>query len=162
MRSWLRHKLVNPLLALLRQGTTPEKIALSIALGLALGVVPAIGSASLLCFLTALVLGLNQPAIQLVNYLAYPLQLVLLVPFLRLGEKLFGAPPMGLSPGQIITMMRADPGKAFAALWSATLHALVVWLGVCVVMVLLLYPLLTMVLRQAVRKMRAGRVRMAQ
>ena len=162
MRRWLRHKLVNPLLALLRQGTTPEKIALSIALGLALGVVPVIGSASLLCFLAALVLGLNQPAIQLVNYLAYPLQLVLLVPFLRLGEKLFGAPPMGLTPGQIITMMRADLGHAFAALWSATLHALVVWLGVGVVMVLLLYPLLTMVLREAVRKMRAGRVRMAQ
>ena len=162
MRSWLRHKLVNPLLALLRQGTTPEKIALSIALGLALGVIPVIGSASLLCFLAAFVLGLNQPAIQLVNYLAYPLQLVLLVPFLRLGEKLFSAPPMGLTPGQIVTMMRADLGQAFAALWSATLHALVVWLGVGVVMVLLLYPLLTMVLRQAVRKMRAGTVRMAR
>ena len=84
------------------------------------------------------------------------------MPFLRLGEKLFSAPPMGLTPGQIVTMMRADLGQAFAALWSATLHALVVWLGVGVVMVLLLYPLLTMVLREAVRKMRAGTVRMAQ
>ena len=161
MRGWLVRKLVHPVLALLRQGLTPEKLALSITLGLALGVVPVLGSASLLCFLAALLLGLNQPAIQLVNDLAYPLQLAMLVPFLRLGERLFGAPPMGLTPAQIVAMIRTDMGQAMITLWSVTMHALVVWLGVGVVMVLLLYPLLTLVLRQASRRMRNGTLREA-
>jgi uncharacterized protein (DUF2062 family) len=38
-----RH-LVRPILDLLRQGVTPEKIALSLALGMALGVFPVLGS----------------------------------------------------------------------------------------------------------------------
>ncbi len=161
MRGWLRRKIVYPVLALLRQGLTPEKLALSITLGLALGVVPVLGSTSLLCFLAALLLGLNQPAIQLVNYLAYPLQLAMLVPFLRLGEKLFGAPPMGLTPAQIVAMIRTDIGHTIITLWSATMHALVVWLGVGMVMVLLLYPMLTLVLRQAGQRMRDGTLREA-
>ena len=161
MRGWLRRKIVDPALALLRQGMTPEKLALSITLGLALGVVPMLGSTSLLCFLAALLLGLNQPAIQLVNFVAYPLQLAMLVPFLRLGERLFGAPPMGLTPAQIVAMIRNDFGHAIITLWSATMHALVVWLGVGVAMLLLLYPLLTKVLRKASRRMREETLREA-
>lgn len=67
-----RRRIVNPLVDLLRQGITSEKIALSIALGITLGITPVIGSTSILCFLAAILLGLNAPAIQLVNYLVYP------------------------------------------------------------------------------------------
>lgn len=42
-------RLIRPILDLLRQGVTPEKIALSIALGGALGVFPALGSTTALC-----------------------------------------------------------------------------------------------------------------
>ena len=161
MRGWLRRQIVYPVRALLRQGTTPEKLALSLTLGLALGVVPVLGSTSLLCFLAALLLGLNQPAIQLVNFVAYPLQLAMLVPFLRLGERLFGAPPMGLTPAQMVVMIRTDVGHAIITLWSATMHALVVWLAVGMVVVPLLYPLLTVVLRQASRRMREETLREA-
>ena len=38
---WLRRRIVNPILDLLRQGITPEKVALSIALGLTLAAPPA-------------------------------------------------------------------------------------------------------------------------
>jgi hypothetical protein len=38
----------------------------------------------------AVVLRLNFPALQLVNYLVYPLQILLLWPFARLGKWLFG------------------------------------------------------------------------
>ena len=61
-------RLARPILELLRQGVTPEKIALSVALGAALGVFPAIGLSTTLCAIAALVLRLNLPAIQIVNY----------------------------------------------------------------------------------------------
>ena len=71
-------RLILPILNLLRQGITPEKIALSIAFGIALGVFPVIGATTLLCAAAAIVLRLNLPAIQLVNYFVYPLQIALL------------------------------------------------------------------------------------
>src|SRR5262249_2671304 len=84
--------ITRPSLNLLRQGFTPEKIALTIAVGLVLGVTPILGSATLLCTLAAGLLRLNLGAIQLVNGIVYPLQLALVIPFLRIGAWLFGAP----------------------------------------------------------------------
>ncbi len=68
-------RLLRPILDLLRQGVTPEKMALSLALGGALGVFPALGCTTLLCLIAAIVLRLNLPAIQIVNYFVYPIQI---------------------------------------------------------------------------------------
>src|SRR5690242_16181112 len=87
MEDVLKERLLQPVVDLLRQGVTPEKIALSMALGATLGVFPALGWTTILCAIAAFALRLNLPAIQLVNYLVYPAQLALLLPFFRLGEK---------------------------------------------------------------------------
>src|SRR5713101_5645003 len=94
-------RVVGPIGELLRQGVTPEKIALSVALGAALGVFPVIGATTTLCALAALILRLNLPAIQIVNYVVYPLQIALLIPFFRIGERLFGAPHFALPVAQV-------------------------------------------------------------
>jgi uncharacterized protein (DUF2062 family) len=65
-----------------------QGIALSIALGVTLGVTPVLGSTTVLCLLAALVFRLNVPALQLVNCGMYPLQLALPIPFLRVGDLL--------------------------------------------------------------------------
>jgi uncharacterized protein (DUF2062 family) len=94
------------ILAQLHQGVTPERVALTLVLGAALAVFPILGATTLLCAGAALCLRLNQPAIQLVNYFCYPLQLALLVPFYRLGERL-GAPHLSLSIPQLVERFRA-------------------------------------------------------
>ncbi len=91
--NWLRRRLWEPLRAQLRQGLSPERLAWSLALGLGAGVSPLVGSSTGLCILLALVFRLNQVVMQAANYLAYPLQLALLIPFIRLGEKLFAPMP---------------------------------------------------------------------
>lgn len=151
---WHR-RIVIPILDLLRQGITPEKIALSIALGITLGITPVIGSTSILCFLAAILLGLNAPAIQLVNYLVYPLQIAMLVPFLRMGQWIFAAPPVAISVAQIFHLIRVDVWGAIAALWTATLHALVAWVALASLAAPLLYLLLVHVLRQLGRSLPA-------
>ena len=72
---------MGPIVMLLKQGTAPEKIALSLSMGFVLGIFPVIGSTTLLCAAAAFMFKLNLPAIQLVNYFVYPLQLGLLLPF---------------------------------------------------------------------------------
>jgi hypothetical protein len=128
MRAALYRKLIKPFIDLLKQGVTPEKIALTVALGVTLGVTPVIGSTTMLCTLAAVTLRLNLPAILLVNGAVYPLQLILLVPFLRAGARLFGVDGPKISISEIFNLIRASVWHAIATLWVATLHALAVWL----------------------------------
>src|SRR6202035_779984 len=79
-------RLVRPFLDLLRQAVTPEKIALSVALGVTLGVFPVLGSTTALCALAAFAWQLNLPVTEIVNYFIYPLQIALLIPFFRAGR----------------------------------------------------------------------------
>ena len=115
---YFKRRLVRPILDLLRQGVTPEKIALSVALGSALGVFPALGWSTTLCAIAAIVLRLNLPAIQLVNYFVYPAQIALLVPFFRWGEKLFRAPHFPISVPQIYALFHAGAWIAIKLLWT--------------------------------------------
>jgi hypothetical protein len=145
---WER-RVFGPVLALLRQGLTPEGIALALALGLAAGVFPVLGATTLLGVAIAAMLRLNQPALQLANWLASPLQLVLIQPFVHLGEWLVGVPPTSFSVVQIARSVAADPARAVAAFGMLGLHGVLGWIAVAPFTVLLVYGTLLPVLRAA-------------
>jgi uncharacterized protein (DUF2062 family) len=153
---FFERRLIAPIMALLTQGITPEKIALSLAFGIVLGIFPVLGSTTVLCAAAALIFQLNLPAIQLVNYLIYPLQLFLLVPFIRIGEKLFRVGPLQLSLTQILAMVRVDPMHAIARLWLVELHAMLAWLLIGSPAIFLIYFFLARALRQAAASVRLG------
>ncbi len=129
---WKR-RVLEPLLVFSAQGMEAESIALSVALGFVLGVFPVFGCPTIFCALAALTLGLSLPAIQCINYLVYPLQFALLVPFIRLGNWLFR--PAHQVPG-------------ISGLLTAGLHAVVAWFLVCAPAGLLLYLVVFTVLRR--------------
>jgi uncharacterized protein (DUF2062 family) len=153
---FLTRKLIRPLLELLRQGATPEQLALSIALGVVVGVFPAIGWSTALCALIALIWRLNLPAIQLVNYFAYPLQVALLIPFFRMGEKLFGAPHLPISVSQIYELTRTHLWGAIKLLWTTTWHAFVAWALIAPFVAALIYFLLVPALRHVLKQVHAA------
>jgi uncharacterized protein (DUF2062 family) len=155
---FLQRKLVRPILELLKQGVTPEKMALSLALGVALGIFPGIGWTTALCAIAGLVLRLNLPAIQIVNYFMYPAQIALLIPFFRAGEWLFGAPRLAISVPQMYAMIHASMWNAIRMLWTTTWHAMVVWCVVAPVLTGLLYVILTPLLRRVLRRMQYSRM----
>ena len=138
-RGFLHKKIVEPVIALIKQGISPEKIALGMACGIVLGVFPVLGSTTILCGLAAIILRLNLPAIQLVNYLVYPLQLVLLIPFFHLGDLLFQLEPLPLSAQELITLLQSDLWGTIQSFWNTTLHAIVAWLLVSLPAFLLLH-----------------------
>jgi uncharacterized protein (DUF2062 family) len=141
-----RRRVVRPILEFLRQGLTPEKLSITIALGITLGVTPVLGSTVLLCTLAAIVFRLNLAAIQLVNWLVYPFQLALVIPFYRLGGWMFKTPPSELSVVYILTLIRTNLFHAVATLWTVTLHALAAWLLLGSIATGLLYLMLVPVL----------------
>ncbi len=148
MKNWFHRKILLPLLALLRQGITPEKLALSVALGVVLGVFPALGTTTLLCTGAALLLRLNLPAIQLVNYLVYPLQLVLLVPFLQAGSRVMGGSVMRMPIGEILSMLQTQPWALIRMLWVASAGAAAIWLVLSPFAAAAIYLVLVPVLRR--------------
>ncbi len=139
MASFVRRRLIDPVLELLRQGVTPEKIALSLAFGVGLGIFPVLGVSTVLCTAVAIVLRLNLPAIQLVNYLASPLQLALIIPFVRVGEHLLGLKPQPLSVAEGFRIMAQGVLRAIVVLWDAIAHAALGWIVIGPVLIYALY-----------------------
>ena len=150
--NFFKRRVVLPLVNLLRQGITPEKLALSLALSATLSVIPAFGWSVWLCGICAVSLGLNLPTMQAVNYFLYPAQIALLLPFFRLGEKLFRAPHLPISISQIYSMAHANLWGAIKFLWSTTWHAIVVWGLLAPFTVSLIYFSLVPIFRRVVRK----------
>jgi uncharacterized protein (DUF2062 family) len=150
-KGFFYRKLIRPIIDLLKQGVTPEKMALSLALGVAFGVFPALGWTTALCAAAALALRLNLPAIQIVNYFMYPVQIALIIPFFRMGEKLFGAQHLVLSVPHLYGMIHANVWEAVRALWTTTWHAIVVWCLLAPLFVAMAYFILSPVLRRVLR-----------
>jgi uncharacterized protein (DUF2062 family) len=154
--SWWRTRVLSPLVEQMRLGITPEKIALTIASGVALGVFPLPGTTMALCFVFAFALRLNQPVIHLTNYLVYPLQIPLIYLFVRFGEWLFGTPPVSFRVTDLAAAFSSDP-LAFVQRFAVTgLHGITGWFIVGVPLSLGLYVLLLPLLRRVGASRRAS------
>lgn len=148
MHDFLQRRLVQPVLALLRQGVAPDRLALSLALGIAIGLVPVLGVSTALCALAALTLRLNMPAIQLVNYLLTPLQLLLIVPFLRVGEWLTRSPRFPITLESGLALLSNGVIAAIEVLAGAIVNATLAWIVLAPFAAFVLYRVLRAVLRR--------------
>ena len=148
MHGFLKQKIVIPFIDLLKQGISPEMLALSIALGFIIGIIPMIGVSTAICAILALRFGLNIVAIQLVNYIAYPLQLIFYIPFIKAGEKMFGYTSSSFTISEIVGLFNKGFIRAVKILWLANLQGLIAWIIISVPVSLLLYYLFLFLLRK--------------
>jgi uncharacterized protein (DUF2062 family) len=147
--SWLRRRIFNPLLALLSQGIAPDRLALCVAIGVVVGNVPILGISTILCAAIALAFRLNLPAIQIVQAAMAPTQILLIIPFVRLGEWIVHAPRQSVSIKEWVALLQEGAGHAAAALWDAIFHAGFAWALLAPFAVFLFYKLLTPVFARA-------------
>jgi len=80
---------VGPVLAQLKQGVTPDKIALTLAVGTACSLLPFFGFTWLANLAAGLWLRLNQPILQTLNQVLGPVQLVMILVYVRIGETIW-------------------------------------------------------------------------
>jgi hypothetical protein len=97
------------------------------------------------CAVVALSLRLNLPAIQAANYLVMPLQLVLIVPFVRLGGWLMASSHTGSL--QASALLHASPHVIFTQMGWLAGQALLAWVLIAIPTVVLLTLTLTRLLR---------------
>jgi uncharacterized protein (DUF2062 family) len=152
VKDWFKRRLVDPILALLKQGITPDKLALSVAFGCGFGLFPVLGASTLLCAAAAIALRLNMPAIQLVNYALSPLQLLLIIPFVRVGEAVTGAPAFPITISGGLEILAQGVLHAVHVLWDAIVHAALGWILIGPLGIFILYRALQPVLERAKAK----------
>ncbi len=137
----------------LKGGVAPRQLAFTLALGFAIGCIPILGVTTGICALAALVLRLNMPAIQAANWLAMPLQLILLIPFLKLGQWMFPGSTLSLDRAQLLAQVQAAPWQSLLQMGGLFGHATIAWLVTAtpalLLMTLLLTPLMTRVAQLA-------------
>ena len=119
--------ILEPIQKQLKQGITPHKLSLTVSIGIAIALFPIIGTTTALCLLLGYALKLNHPILQAINYLLYPLQIALVLVFIRLGEWLFSAPPISLSPLQLKDEFMQDPGEFLRNFGATGFHAVIAW-----------------------------------
>jgi uncharacterized protein (DUF2062 family) len=141
MRAFLKRRIVDPLARQLTQGVTPGRLAAALALGFVVGCLPLLGMTTALCAIAGVALRLNQPAVQVANYLAYHVQLAAYLPFFHFGARLFGAPPVSFTLGEIRAQLAVGVGETVARYGWANLRALAAWAIVAPVAAALIYAL---------------------
>lgn len=136
----------------LRQGISPRRLALTLVLGFVLGCIPVVGLPTGLCVVIALAFRLNLPAIQAANYVAMPFQVALILPLVRLGEKLF---PLATRPVVNLSARSHSPAQWFAHSSQLVVQvggmagqALFAWALLAIPVIVLLTPTLTLLLRR--------------
>jgi hypothetical protein len=152
--TWVYRRGVLPILALLRMGATPRTLAWSIAAGLLIGINPLLGTTTILCLAVTTCFRLNLVAAQIANHSMFPLELALVIPFIRLGARVFRTAPMPLTPRVFLTAARSTPLALIRQLWLWEWHALVLWAAISVVAAPVIAVALTPLLRRLLTRVK--------
>ncbi len=145
-----RGKLRPLLVEQLRRGTSPEKLAQTLAVGISVSTCPIFGSTTFLAGAVGAALGLNHALLQIVNYAAMPLQILLILPYCRLGRAVF-APTSAALP-DLATLAQMSPVSALGAGGVALLRGTAAWAVTAPACAWLLYQALLPVVRKLKKK----------
>ncbi len=111
----------------LTQGTDPQGISRSFAVGTVIAILPVLGATTALCVAVGAKLRLNQPLLQAINYLLYPLQLALLPVFLMVAARVAGIEGLSFVPTDMIKQFSASPRDFMALYGLVGIYAVLVW-----------------------------------
>jgi uncharacterized protein (DUF2062 family) len=136
-------------------GASPEKLAWSIAAGLLIGINPILGSTTILCLALAFLFRLNVAASQIGNHIVYPLELILVIPFIHAASRIFHTAPMPLSANQLMHAAREHPLSLIRQLWLWEWHAFLLWAMFAAIVIPAIALALTPVMRRLLERVRS-------
>jgi uncharacterized protein (DUF2062 family) len=139
--------LIGPFTKFLKIGLSPEKLAQSFALGICLGTMPVPGS-TITCTIAAITLKLNFGAIQLINYMVSPLQLLLIYPLFKAGAALTSSQIMSGTLDSFTERFRLDVWNTLLELGTTAMFAVAVWAVISVPVGIILYKVSLPVFRR--------------
>ncbi len=103
---------------------------MTVAVGSAFALFPVLGTTTLLCFLVAWALRLNQPIVQLINQALWPAHIPVIFGCIWLGETIFGAPHVRVGIRYLRKMSELvwnDPAQFFHHFGLTVMYGIVAW-----------------------------------
>jgi hypothetical protein len=88
--------------ALFKQGLSPIELTQSILVAALFSIIPILGVTTILLTAFSLKRKLNLPIMIAISYLAWPLQILMIIPFINIGEYIFSVPQTHHSVEEII------------------------------------------------------------
>lgn len=148
-----RWRVVQPIRTQLTQGVAPDQIAATLAVGTACSLFPFLGFTSILNLLVGLGLRMNQAVLQSLNQLLGPLQIALILIYVRIGEFIWRSTERRFTVQEMLREFRelsiVDFLQQFG--WAGT-HALTAWLVTSPLLVAGIYVAVRPAIHRASRK----------
>ncbi|CAK0783051.1 hypothetical protein CVIRNUC_006246 [Coccomyxa viridis] len=144
--AWFKKRVTDPFWSYLKQGANPSKLSRSAAVGFSIGICPLIGISTGLCILILLVSRslFHGPMMLLANFVALPVNVAMILPFMRLGEVILREKQLPLSPISLKDIIFNHPGDALRGVAHAILGWAVTLPFIMVGLVVLLRPIISL------------------
>jgi len=120
----------------------PHQLALAVTLAVLIGLLPLLFLPTFLILLTAFVLRLNVGIMMIFNYAVWPLQILLFVPYIQLGNWLFGGSAASISFSFVLHLFKVDFLQALRQLFGVLMSATGAWAVTGLPFGLILYAVL--------------------
>lgn len=149
--SWVRKGL-----GLFKQGLSPKALAISITLGVVVGILPLFGLATWIVTFIALSLRINLPLAIFTLYAVSPLHLALFIPFIKLGEWMLSIEETILSFDAIKVAFDQDFFKALYDLSFELAYGVLAWAVLSIPITIILYFSLFLLFTSVERRKKAS------
>ena len=134
-------RVLIPLSNIRKQGFSSETLALSVSIGIIGGAFPVFGFATYVCLLMTLVFKQNIIIVQVANWLVYPLQILLIIPFMKLGNSIITGGELTISMHQVVIAFQSGLLNGIREVGIISLYGIIAWAAVAIPCLFILYTL---------------------
>lgn len=124
---------------LLQQGLTPKQICLSCIVSVLLSVIPILGVSTFLITMVSLKTKLNLPIMIALSYLMWPVQILLILPFISAGEFIFSLPPSHHTVDEIVNSFQDGFFSTLVKISFELLCAFAAWFLIAIPLAFIAY-----------------------
>jgi uncharacterized protein (DUF2062 family) len=142
------YTLKDKVTALFKQGLSPILLIQSIIVSGALSIIPILGVTTFILTVLSIKKKLNLPIMIAISYLMWPIQILLIIPFIRVGEFIFSVPSSHHTATEIINSFQNNFFQTLSHLSFELLCGLGGWLLTVVPVSIGTYILLFLLLKR--------------
>jgi uncharacterized protein (DUF2062 family) len=142
------NKVKDKTTALLKQGLTPKELSQSIIVSGLISTIPILGVSTFMITTVSFKRKLNLPVMITLSYLMWPVQIMLIIPFIRVGEFIFSVPRNHHTVEEIITSFQNSFFQTLSQLSFELLCGLGGWLLTAVPVAVVVYWVSLLFLRE--------------
>ena len=140
-REQISLRVLIPLSNIRKQGFSSETLALSVSIGIIGGSFPVFGFATYVCLLLTFLFKQNIIIVQVANWLAYPLQILLLIPFMKLGNSIITGGDLIITMHQVVVAFESGLMNGIREIGIISLYGVIAWTAIAIPSLFILYML---------------------